>query len=467
MPRPWSAYDIAVGNDQLPALQFAAMLQRMRAAPPIPVGPNPMPPLSPTPRAPSANEPIALFPPRGTPRRRASLAVGGAGLPGTNQHPARRFTNAIAGHSPNERGQQYSPEERDELRASMLGGAAAGLQDLLAHRPGAGIGEMLLAAGTGLAGGRVSGERGIRLGRRDDLETRIAEEQLAGMQSKTQREAQREQRLQALLADPNIPDSQKRVLEWSLARVPAAGLEAMAGPAPMSEYQRASVAQRDRALGLQAQGLALARERIAQGGAARPTGLAAEAQALGIDLATPEGRQAYQQFKQGLERPGGGSTSATALERNTQFISKALGIPEKDAATMMLQSASGRKTPEQMEAEFAGRLLGNPLYANRPEEAAAAARRLRQAIEGETPAAPVVTEAPTSGGLGDWISSWFSGEEATAAPTQTAPTAGTELPMMGDGRRPDPSQLQVGTAYTLPNGEVATWDGQNFVVRAR
>jgi hypothetical protein len=118
------------------------------------------------------------------------------------------------------------------------------------------------------------------MGRRADLQTQIAQAQLAQAQSRAQREAQQQQRLQALIDDPNVPDEQKRILEWSMAGVPSAGLEALKGPPQMTPYQQAQLAQGDRALALreqqaarageltpyQQQSLALEREKMLRGG---------------------------------------------------------------------------------------------------------------------------------------------------------------------------------------------------------
>jgi hypothetical protein len=151
------------------------------------------------------------------------------------------------------------------MNSSMFGGMAAGLQNLLAGRPNAGFGEMLLAIGSGGLGGQMQGREGIRLGRQQDMRDKLLERQVAGEEAKAAQEQEKVAQIQGALADPNVPDEQKAILRWHLAGVDAGTINAMRPP--------------------------------------KPTGMAADAAALGIDISTPEGQAQYQQFRQGLSRP--------------------------------------------------------------------------------------------------------------------------------------------------------------------
>lgn len=415
MPYPWTPRDYAVGNNLQPTYTILAKtLRRVAEAQRAGMA---SPPAAPEARAPTAAEPVSLFP--GSVLAPPTALIRRAQSP----LPADTPTAAPAASGLGSLVSSLTPDERAQIRSNLLGGAGAGLQNVLQANPQAGIGSMLLGAGVGAVGGEALGRRGIRFDRREQMAEDLTRSRIGLEQAKQKRAEAQAQRLQQLMNDPNVPESQRRILELSLAGVPAAGLRAIAGSneplVPVFDPEKNVVTYAPRS------------------------------QAIGARV--PPGRAST----------GGG----TALMQNAPFVARALNVSEGDAVKMLLTPSGGRKTPEQMEAEFAKALLSNPLYGTRPEEAAAQARKLRVAIEtqGETTAgAPFVEQAPTGGGIGDWVSSWFTGEEAPAAPAEAAPA---ETGGIGDIESMGLEDLMGLDQYSMSQEErdraAARWDELN------
>jgi hypothetical protein len=230
MPYPWTPRDIAVKNHLLPVYQLIAQNQR-RVAMAQNQAMSGQPMAAPTAAAPTAGQPISLFPER---------------LPQPVRPPVEiiRRQASSAQPAPVASGQREPGTAAYPGRLGMLAGMASGLSNVLARRPNAGIGEMLLGIGGGGLAGQAEDERYAQLEDREARRDRLVEAQIAGAEAKAQAEIAQRQQIQAMLNDPSVPPSQKRILQMSMAGVPAAGIEAVAGPRPMSEYERASLGQR-------------------------------------------------------------------------------------------------------------------------------------------------------------------------------------------------------------------------------
>lgn len=475
MARPYSPWDVSVGNDRLPLLQMIAQNDRrvrgaLAAQPPMPQAAMTQAPMT-TP--PAETQPIRLGP-MPTAQRQAApqQATPQQAITRRAQTPiAPEMRQQAAASQPGVAGIMagLSPQERQMMLASMLAGASGGLSNMLAARPNAGIGEMLLAVGSGGLGGQVQGHQGIRLGRQQDMRGRLLERQVASQEAKLAQEQEKAARLQSLVAD--MPPEMQRVVAMSQAGVPAAGIEAMV-PQRLTPYQEASLRLREQEIArsgamtpYQSEMLALRRQELERSPSSKPQIFGSGG--AGYYTLGPDGKP------QQLVAPQPGSAEGgTALMKNVPYVAKAMGIPEKDATELLLQSASGRKSPEQIKADFAKTYMQNSFGAT-PEESVRAGEELYNRIYGGQPAPTPEAEAESGSTFSIFDpSTWLPGGGDANAPVEAAPAqaqqqpaaTGTELPMLGDGRRPDPSKLQSGTAYTLPNGEVAVWDGQQFVV---
>jgi hypothetical protein len=273
--------------------------------------------------------------------------------------------------------------------------------------------------------------QGIQLGKQRDLQTQQAERQLAMQEGELQRQQAEQARRQQIIA--GMPAEQRALVEAASA-LPSGAFDRLY-PKPQE--------------------------------AGRPFG----SDALGYFSMGPDGKP--QQLVPGLGRAG--TSTPTALERNVPFVAEALGIPQGEAAQMLLSSASGRATPEQIKGDFAKSYANNNFGAT-AEQATAFAEDMYGRIYGGGPPAPMVEAPPSAEQQFSWHnpSTWFGGGEE-AAPTalaqnplrQAAQQAqAPDLPMMaGSTTAPDPAKLGAGTAYRLPNGEVAVWNGETFAVQ--
>lgn len=482
MATPWTPRDRAVGNDMLPLLQLIAKNDRAvrtalagqaAGAPPPP--PSAQAPTAEPAPAPSAEQPdfapIFTKMPRAQSRpeitRRQTTPLSPTG-PAPEERPATRPAPAAQGLGEMLSG--LSPDERQMMRQSMFAGMAGGLQDVLARRPNAGVGEMLLGIGTGGLGGQMQGRQMARTERRADLGTRLAEAQLGTAQAEAQRKQQEAQRIQALLSDPSTPPEMKQALEMSLSGLSGSAIQAVL-PQKMSPYEQKSLELRERQIERQGQmtpyqqeSLAIQRQRLERGGAGRPEifgsgdtgyftmGPDGKPQQLVAPAPPSASRARPQVFGSGeagyyalgpdgkpqqLVAPvastaGGGA--GTALQRNAPFVAKALGISEGEATKMLLSPSGGRKTPEQMKLDLTEKLISSPRYMSNPEGAVQGAEEIMRMLEGgEAAAAPMVSEAPSEG-WGDYISGFlpdFLGSESdTAEAAAAAPTADIDIENM-------------------------------------
>jgi hypothetical protein len=399
---------MAVGNNMLPIYQLIAQNQR-RVAMAQNQAMSGQPMAAPTAAAPTAGEPISLFPERMPPQPvRPPVEI------------IRRQASA-AQPAPVASGQR---EPGTTSRLGMLAGMASGLSNVLARRPNAGIGEMLLGIGGGGLAGQAEDERYAQLENREARRDRLIEAQIAGAEAKAQSEIAQRQQIQAMLNDPSVPPSQKRILQMSMAGVPAAGIEAVAGPRPMSEYERASLGQRASYQGAMVD---IARARAGRERIPTPFG-SGEA---GYYVMGPDGKPQQVVAPVPPTEAGG---SGTALMKNVPFIAKTKGISEKEAMDIALQSASGRKSPEQIETDIAMRLMNEPLWASRgADKIAAEARRMRLALEGNAPPIVATEEEAPGGGLMGYLADYLPwGSEEAPAATAASPT-GTSAPAAPPG----------------------------------
>lgn len=155
---------------------------------------------------------------------------------------------------------------------------------------------------------------------------------------------------------------------------------------------------------------------------------------------------------------GAGELAREAAARMTR--NRALAAQE-----LALRGAPIPETPARLGAGMAARAL-----------TPGATIPLAGAVQPEGPpsTAPTLQQSgwrdPETGREAQFFPSLQEAEAAAAARSRSlgkyAPRspATSELPMMSDGRRPDRAKLSPGQAYQLPNGEVATWDGEQFVV---
>ena len=472
MPYPWTPRDYAVGNQLLPMYQMIAQNQRRLAMQQAMSG-QPMAALSA--RAPTGSEPLELAPPEQyastqfVPRNAMMGGGGGGPVRPPSGLISREQAAIFAGGSgrqpfPNvsgagQSGADMTPDERGYSRMATMAGMASGLQNVLSQNPRAGIGAMLLGAGTGTLQGQLAGREGIRMERREDRRDELLEYQIRAQEAEAQQKIAAQHQMERFLADPSLPPEQRRAIQASMAGVPAAGVEAMLGPKPMTEYQRESLdIMRDRAARAgaltpyQAESLALQREALGKRGALTPyQQQSLELQRLGLEqnapleeVLDPEKGAVYATRGEARGKPVPPSASragaGTSLMQNAPFVSKALGISEGEATKMLLAPTSGRQSWDQFEREAALRFAGQPGMGRKPGAAADAARTLRTQLEGGAEGAPMMTEAPTAEGYDFPFvdpSTWLGGEEeatATPPPYPEAPVApGAEPPSMPAG----------------------------------
>lgn len=199
----------------------------------------------------------------------------------------------------------------------------------------------------------------------------------------------------------------------------------------------------------------------------------------------------------GLGMPSG--TDATALESNARFIAKVTGRPLKEAAEMMVASASNRLSPDALWADVYKRQL-RQLGATHDSATEAANNAVGMLFPDWTaPGRPPEPETPpgtAEAATGEFSifnpTTWFGGggEETPlaepAAPQQPAapgmprpsparPQQQAQRPARQQGQAAEPMELSrgqaleresltVGQTYRFPDGTQARWTGRDFVV---
>jgi hypothetical protein len=370
--------------------------------------------------------------------------------------PQRRTTELSAG-TPAALFSTLSPEERHLLQVAMLGGAGANISNLLAQRPNAGIGQLLLAAGSGALGGTQQGVEGIHMGRSHSARAQVAERELALKEDEAAHEKENRARREQIIT--SMPPEQAAIMRMAEAGVPAAAINSL-NPQPQRPQIFGSAETGYFTLDQQGSPKRL----VAGAPPSRPGGGLTDPQQR-FNAETAAARRQLDQL--GVDRD-------TALLASQEYLPT--GLPNPDYNPNMASLV--RKGSRRMYGDDPGheswmeRIYGAPTPAD-PVVAAA------------SDPDPASSEPPSAAQrVAGWISSFF-GDESAQAGAPATPAAGpsphgsinlgtgertgpagsrSPQPVPSSGGKIDRAQLRMGTIYALPDGRTVRWTGGDFEV---